>query len=173
MLTVILECRNHEPELTQTLSVLVTGAVEGLVRDVIILDLGGADGVARIADAAGCHYHTQWDIKDIVRNARGSWLLFVEPGARPQPGWIDGISEHILISRMSAQFSPARGYRQPLIKQLLRSTPPLELGLLIAKEEALAKAEKAETINDMLKGQKPKRLSAELIPSWVLRAKAR
>ncbi len=53
MLTVIIETRNNEAELAQTLSALVAGAVEGLVSDVIILDHGSRDGSSRVADAAG------------------------------------------------------------------------------------------------------------------------
>lgn len=75
MLTVVLECQDQESELAQTLSVLVAGAVEGLVSDVIVLDHGSRDGTSRVADAAGCRFHSQWDIKDIVRAARGEWLL--------------------------------------------------------------------------------------------------
>lgn len=62
MLTVIMECRDHEPELAHTLSALVTGAVEGLVSDVVILDHGSRDGSSRVADAAGCRFYGQWDI---------------------------------------------------------------------------------------------------------------
>ena len=40
MLTIIMESRDSEAELAQTLSALVSGAVEGLVRDVIVLDHG-------------------------------------------------------------------------------------------------------------------------------------
>ncbi len=58
MLTIILECRDNEAELAQTLSALVTGAVQGIVRDVIVLDHGSRDGSAKVADAAGCRLLT-------------------------------------------------------------------------------------------------------------------
>ena len=56
MLTIIMETRDNEVELAQTLSVLVAGAVEGLVSDVIILDHGSRDGSVHVADAAGCRF---------------------------------------------------------------------------------------------------------------------
>ncbi len=113
MLTVVLECQDQEPELAQTLSVLVAGAVEGLVSDVVVLDHGSRDGTSRVADAAGCRFHSQWDIKDIIRSARGEWLLFVEPGARPQAGWIDEVAEYVALNKVPARFTASRGYRRP------------------------------------------------------------
>ena len=118
MLTVVLECQDQESELAQTLSVLVAGAVEGLVSDVIVLDHGSRDGTSRVADAAGCRFHSQWDIKDIVRSARGEWLLFVEPGARPQAGWIDEIAEYVALNKTPARFTASRGYRRPFFQRL-------------------------------------------------------
>ena len=73
MLTVIMECRDQETELAQTLSVLVAGAVEGLVSDVVVLDHGSTDGSSDVADAAGCRFYLHWDLAEIVRAARGEW----------------------------------------------------------------------------------------------------
>ncbi|MBX4865512.1 glycosyl transferase [Rhizobium bangladeshense] len=170
MLTVVLECQDQESELAQTLSILVAGAVEGLVSDVIVLDYGSRDGTSRVADAAGCRFHSQWDIKDIVRSARGEWVLFVEPGARPQAGWIDEIAEYIALNKTPARFTASRGYRRPFFQRVARARPPLELGLLMPKSQALATARSGMPLADFVKGQKPRKLSSELIPSWVARA---
>ena len=83
MLTIITETRDNEAELAQTLSALVAGAVEGLVSDVIVLDHASQDGSCRVADAAGARFCTSWDMTEIVRSARGDWLLLLEAGARP------------------------------------------------------------------------------------------
>ncbi|RFB98360.1 glycosyl transferase [Rhizobium leguminosarum bv. trifolii] len=170
MLTVVLECRDQESELAQTLSVLVAGAVEGLVSDVIVLDHGSRDGTSRVADAAGCRFHLQWDVKDIVRSARGEWLLFVEPGARPQAGWIDEIAEYMALNKLPARFTASRGYRRPFFQRVGRAPPPLELGLLMPKNQALAAAQSGMALAEFAKGQKPRKLASELIPSWVARA---
>jgi hypothetical protein len=169
MLTVLLECRDQEPELAQTLSVLVAGAVEGLVSDVVVLDHGSRDGSSKVADAAGCCFHQHWDIKDILRSARGEWLLFVEPGARPQSGWIDEIAEYVALNKLPARFTASRGYRRPFY-QRLRRLAPLELGLLLPKKHALATARSGMQLAEFVKGQKLRKLSAELIPSWVARS---
>jgi hypothetical protein len=170
MLTVVLECQDQEPELAQTLSVLVAGAVEGLVSDVVVLDHGSRDGTLRVADAAGCRFHSQWDITDVVRSARGEWLLFVEPGARPQAGWIDEISEYVALNRQPARFTASRGYRRPFFQRLGRAVPPLELGFLMPKAQAVATAKSGMRLGEFAKGQKPRQLSSEMIPAWVARA---
>lgn len=116
MLTVLLECRDQEPELAQTLSVLVAGAVEGLVSDVVVLDHGSRDGSSKVADAAGCRFHQHWDIKDVLHvPARGEWLLFIEPGARPGGGWIDEIAEYVALNKLPARFTASRGFTQALL----------------------------------------------------------
>ncbi|MDI7861505.1 glycosyl transferase [Rhizobiaceae bacterium n13] len=170
MLTVILECRDHEPELAQTLSVLVAGAVEGLVCDVVVLDHGSRDGTSKVADAAGCRFHAEWDVKDILDQARGDWLLIVEPGARPQAGWIEEIAEYVALNKGPARFTASRSYRRPLLNRIGRRAKPLELGFLMAKRQAVAVARPGMSLSQLVAGQRAKRLSSEIIPSWVARA---
>ncbi|GEO85073.1 glycosyl transferase [Ciceribacter naphthalenivorans] len=165
----MMECRDQEPELAQTLAVLVAGAVEGLVSDVVVLDHGSSDGVLRIADAAGCRYYAQWDIKDVLRAARGEWLLLVEAGARPLNGWIDEIGEYVALHKVSARFSVSRAHRRPFYKRIGHRSPPLETGLLLQKREALALARSGMQLSQLALGLKPRRLSSEIVPSWVAR----
>jgi hypothetical protein len=170
MLTVIMECRDQEPELAHTLSTLVSGAVEGLISDVIVLDHASQDGSSRVAEAAGCRFYTEWDIADIVASARGEWILMMEPGSRPQSGWIEDILEYTALNQVSARFSPSRHFRPSLIARFIRRKPPLEYGLLLRKQEALSLAKSGMSLDQFPKSQKPRRLSAELIPSSALRA---
>jgi hypothetical protein len=168
MLTVIMECRDQEPELAHTLSTLVSGAVEGLVSDVVILDHGSRDGSSHVADAAGCRFHAEWDINDIVQSARGEWLLLLEPGARPQTGWIEDIQEYVALNRVPAKFTPSRNYRRPFLRRLFQKPQPLEYGLLLPKKQAVSLAKSSMALEHFTKGQKLRRLSAEMIPSWVV-----
>lgn len=167
MLTVLMETRDQEAELAQTLSLLVSAAVEGLVSDVIVLDHGSRDGCARVADAAGCRFHVHWDIKDILRSARGEWVFLIEAGARPQSGWIDEVMEHLAVSREAARFSPARNYRRPLFKRIAGAARPLEYGLLMPKRNAVAVAKSGMDLKALAKGQKTSRLTSEMIPALV------
>ena len=170
MLTVIIECRDQETELAQTLSVLVAGAVEGLVGDVAVLDRGAKDASARIADAAGCRYHAGEELRDVLLAARGEWLLLIEPGARPQPGWIDEIAEHISLDGRPARFSPSRNYRPSLLRRLFGRLPPLENGMLIDRKRALAKVREGMSLSDLARGEKALRLVSEMVPAWAARS---
>jgi len=92
MISVLIECKDQDKALAVTLAALVHGAVEGLVAEVVILDRGSRDGTAQLADAAGCRFLDNPDLRDVVRSARGDWLLLIEPGARPLLGWVDPVS---------------------------------------------------------------------------------
>jgi len=168
MLTVLLECRNNEPELAYTLAVLVSGAVDGLVSDVIVLDHGSRDGSAAVADAAGCKFLDNWDLKQVLQQARGEWIMLLEPGARPQSGWIEEILEHASLGRTSARFSPSRRFRRPLFKRLTSRAGVLELGFLMPKQQASALARPGMDLTALAKASSVKKLRAELIPAWVI-----
>ncbi len=167
MLTIIMECRDQEPELAQTLSVLVSGAVQGLVSDVIILDHGSRDGSARVADAAGARFHLQWDMKDIVRSARGDWLFLLEPGSRPQSGWVEEIMEFIALSKTPARLSASRRWRKPFFQRITHRARPLENGFLLSRRQALTLVKSGMKLEGFATGQAAKKLHAEIIPAWA------
>ncbi len=129
MLTVLLECENSEPELAYTLSVLVSGAVDGVVSEVIVLDKGSQDGTARLADAAGCKISSELDIGGDSAFARGENGCCFRAGGRPQNGWVEEVLEHAAVDGKPARFSQSRRFRLPWFKRIMRRTAPLENGL--------------------------------------------
>lgn len=167
MLTVLMECRDQEKELVQTLSALVAGAVEGLVGDVIILDHGSQDGSARVADAAGCRFHVQWSLPDVIRSVRGDWVMLMEPGARPQVGWIDELAEHMAHSSQPIRFSPSRNYKTSLLKRIFKPANMLEQGLVLPTILATAKVKAGSGLADLATALKPFRLTSEMVPAWA------
>jgi hypothetical protein len=170
MITIIMECRDNEADLAQTLSALVAGAVEGVVRDVIVLDHGSRDGSAKVADAAGCRFLTHWDMKDVVRSARGEWLMLLEPGARPLSGWVDAVADYVSVNKGPARFLGSRNHRRPFFKRLGRRLAPLEQGFLVSKRQASALARSGMALEQMATGVAVHTLVAEIVPAWATRA---
>ena len=168
MLTVLMECRDNEPELAHTLAALVAGAVDGLVSDVIVLDHGSRDGSARVADAAGCRFVGKWELDEMLRMARGEWVMLLEPGARPQAGWIEDVLEHASLARTPARFTPSRRFRRPLL-QRWRSAGALEHGFLMPKRQAAELAKPGADLSTLTRAASVRRLRSELIPAWVMR----
>lgn len=171
MLTIIMETRDNEAELAQTLSVLVAGAVEGLVSDVIILDHGSKDGSVRVADAAGCRFCVDWDLGEVLRSARGEWLMLLEPGARPVGRWVDEIQEYLALNENPARFSPSRMHKRPLLKRLSQRAAPLEAGFLMRKRDAVAVARANMRLSDIANARAVRKLATELVPAWVALSK--
>ncbi len=73
--------------LLRTLAALVPAAVEGVVRDVTLLQVGDAGSVAGIADEAGCQIIEEPDFPAAlargVAGARSPWIFVVKAGTVP------------------------------------------------------------------------------------------
>ena len=63
MITIIIPTLNSEESLAATMSALVPGAVDGIVRDVVVVDGGSRDQTMAIVEASGAQ---------IVNAARGA-----------------------------------------------------------------------------------------------------
>ncbi|MEW6634940.1 MAG: glycosyltransferase [Pseudomonadota bacterium] len=163
MLSVLIETRNDEEGLARTLASLVGGAVEGVVRDVIVCDAGSTDQTHRVAEHAGCHCVTG-GIAAGIAQAKGDWLLFLEPGARLAEGWIDEVVAHAARQAMPARFSPARGNRAPFLSRVFSSSRALAEGLVVSKRQAAALAKGASSAEALARGLATRKLGAEI---WV------
>jgi len=92
MVSVIIPTLNPGDALAPTLTALVPGAVEGVVREVIVADGGSADGTLAIAEAAGASViHTTVgrgsQLAAGAAAARGDWLLFLHADTVLAEGW--------------------------------------------------------------------------------------
>ena len=163
MLSVLIETRNDEEGLARTLASLVGGAVEGVVRDVIVCDAGSTDQTHRVAEHAGCNY-VAGGIAVGIGQAKGDWLLVMEPGARLAEGWIDEVVAHTAKHTMPARFSRARGNRAPFLARVFSGNRALAEGLVISKRQAAALAKSARSAEALARGLATRRLNAEI---WV------
>ena len=83
-----------------SLAALVPGAMEGLVREVIVADGGSRDDTATVADVAGCNFTVIEGtlgrrLKTAATTARAPWLLFLRPGTVPEAGWIGEVRRFV------------------------------------------------------------------------------
>ncbi len=164
MLSVLIETRNDEEALARTLASLIGGAVEGVVREVIVCDTGSTDQTHRVAEHAGCQYVASGGVVAGIRQAKGDWLLLLEPGARLVEGWIDEVVAHTARQTMAARFSRARGSRVPFLARVFSGNRALADGLVIGKQQAAAAAKSAGSAEAIARGRATKRLDAEI---WV------
>jgi rSAM/selenodomain-associated transferase 2 len=92
MISVIIPTLNAEASLAQTLGALVPAALDGLVREVIVVDGGSSDGTLQIADDAGATMVTReggrgCQLMAGAQRARSPWLLFLHADTVLEPGW--------------------------------------------------------------------------------------
>jgi glycosyltransferase involved in cell wall biosynthesis len=100
VISVIIPTLNDEAVLGRALHPLVTAAVSGLVREVIVTDGGSSDATAEIADDAGCRILSgsgdrETRTREAAGAARGDWLMILDPRAQLLPGWDKAVRDHI------------------------------------------------------------------------------
>lgn len=162
MLSVLIETRNDEEGLARTLASLVGAAVEGVVREVIVCDLGSTDQTHRVADQAGCSYLASGGIAAGIRQAKSEWLLMLEPGARLVEGWTEPVAVHVAKSTISARFSRARIDRAPFLARVFGGNRALAEGLVITKRQATALSRATGGAEAVARGLASKRLESEI-----------
>ncbi len=92
MISVVIPTLNADIDLARTLTALIPAAVDGFVRDVVIVDGGSTDATAKVADEAGANFiRTERgrgvQLAEGARQAKGRWLLFLHADTVLQAGW--------------------------------------------------------------------------------------
>lgn len=92
MISVVIPAFNAEETLPATLTALVPAALEGIVREVIVVDGGSTDRTREIADHAGAEVITAppnrgAQLRAGAHAARHTWLLFLNADIVLDPGW--------------------------------------------------------------------------------------
>ncbi|MBO0661663.1 glycosyl transferase family 2 [Jiella sp. MQZ9-1] len=175
MLSVFIDCGPDDQALAKSLASLVPGAVEGVVREVLLVDRGMGPEARKVADHAGCRLIVAATLREAVRTAKGDWLLFLEPGARLQPGWIGAAIEHadqVVAGRAktpAARFRRAAIDRPRLFQRLRQIRTALAEGFLVTKSQAISLGGKSPTLEAMARGVAVTRLDAEIRPALASR----
>ena len=152
MLSVVIATQDSERALLPTLSALVAGAVNGVVREVIVADGDSHDASATIAEGAGCRVVISGGtrgarLKAAADVARAPWLMFLQPGTVPDATWIDEVRRFVDEAELrgragscaavfragSATFRPTLIEAIALLRAALGARPNPSQGLVIAK----------------------------------------
>lgn len=92
MLSVIVT-RGNPAKLAGLLAMLTEAAVEGVVRDVILV--GGDDPALLDALCGATGAKVAVDLREAAASARSDWLLVVPPELRLPDGWVDRLNDHL------------------------------------------------------------------------------
>ncbi|MFM7084003.1 MAG: TIGR04283 family arsenosugar biosynthesis glycosyltransferase [Hyphomicrobium sp.] len=153
MISVIIPTLNSELDLPKTLNALVPAAIEGIIKEVIIVDGGSEDLTLKIADNAGakiisCERGRGKQLKTGAYEARYPWLLFLHADTELMLGWESIVCEFVeKIEKMKLNSQAAAfrfklsdsGWRPKLLEALvalrcwLLKLPYGDQGLLISR----------------------------------------
>jgi hypothetical protein len=152
MLSVVIATQDSERALLPTLTALVPGAVDGVVREVIVADADSQDASAALAEGAGCRVLTSAAtrgvrLKAAAAVAQARWLLFLQPGTVPDATWIADVRRFVEEAELrrrdessaavfragSATFRPTLIEAIALLRAALGARPTPSQGLVIAK----------------------------------------
>ena len=92
MISVVIPTLNAEATLPDTLSALISASVDGLVREVIVVDAGSTDRTREIADWAGADVIAAppgrgGQLAAGAARAKHPWLLFLNADTMLEHGW--------------------------------------------------------------------------------------
>ena len=109
MISVIIPTLNAEKTLARTLEALVPAAVDGIIREAIVVDGGSSDRTAAIADSAGADLvHSDGgrglQLAAGAAQARFPWLLFLHADTMLAAGWEREASQ--FMERVDSGASP-------------------------------------------------------------------
>lgn len=109
MISVVIPTLNAGESLAAALAALVPAAVEGIIREVVIVDGGSTDVTARIAEESGAVLLRSapgrgTQLRQGACCARSDWLLFLHADTILEPGWEREVSA--LMARVGAGDRP-------------------------------------------------------------------
>lgn len=157
MLSAFVQSGDDPAKLAATLSSLVPGAVEGLLREVTVVD-GGimGEGSFRVAEHAGCAVCGEDRLAEALVSAKGEWLLLLPAGARLPFGWVETLADHLA----SEYAGPARFRRVRSFPWIGRQG--LATGFVARKKTVLKAAGSARSLEALARSSRSVRLPLRL-----------
>jgi glycosyltransferase involved in cell wall biosynthesis len=119
MISVIIPTLNSERLLVPTLAMLVSGAMSGIVREVMVADGGSTDATLEVADTAGCAVLVSsaplgGRLKAAAAAARSPWLMFLRAGTVLDATWLEETARFIEEAELSGPSGTAAVFRKSI-----------------------------------------------------------
>jgi hypothetical protein len=133
MLSVIVDTQGAEDRLAGLLAQLTSAAVEGLVKEVLVVDAAHAEAVAD-AIAAMCEdtgAKAVGSLADGIARAKSDWLLALPAQVRFRDGWVERLKDHVSAGPRAAI---VEGMKPPGFFS------PRPYGVLVSRAKASGKA---------------------------------
>ncbi|CAN7399480.1 hypothetical protein LJR164_002503 [Phenylobacterium sp. LjRoot164] len=93
MISVVVTSADSDRDLAALLAALVPAAVDGLVREVLVVDGGSTDAAVAICEDAGADLVTGFAAA--LRRARGDYVLALPLSLRLRPGWDESVRRRL------------------------------------------------------------------------------
>lgn len=111
MISVVIPTLDAEQDLPATLGALIPAAVEGLVREVIVVDGGSRDRTLTVAENTGVEILETApgrgrQLRAGAKRARHPWVLFLHADTELAPGW-STVAAHFMEKVDSGRLAPA------------------------------------------------------------------
>jgi rSAM/selenodomain-associated transferase 2 len=111
MISVVIPTLDAEQDLPATLGALIPAAVDGLVREVIVVDGGSRDRTLTVAENTGVDILETApgrgrQLRMGAKRARHPWILFLHADTELAPGW-GTVAAHFIEKVESGRIAPA------------------------------------------------------------------
>lgn len=106
MLSVIVEARGPAEPLAGVLAALASAAVEGLVREVLVVAAREVELADALCEASGARLDP--DVATAVQRAKADWLLVLPAEIRLRDGWVGRLKDVLVAGPTASRITGAR-----------------------------------------------------------------
>ena len=100
MIRALILTRGDQKRLANTLSSLIPGFAEGVLRDGVVVDPQGSNAIEELTDEAGCAYRCETGdlisgLSAGLADVKGEWVLCLTDDIELEPGWYQEAHRYI------------------------------------------------------------------------------